>query len=157
MSNSTVNCISTDSCSFCVSQTTVKIESRERLAKIVRNTRGEQTQRAYAKKLNVSYAAIQDWEKAKTIPGTDNLEKIARSAGLTLQELIEYLEHGYNEDERVPTTTILREIDSMPVEDFMKVADVVFTRLKQVTKSSFGKNEKEQPEQNKKGAESIHA
>lgn len=111
----------------------MNIEARERLAKIVKSTRGERTQRAFARDLGVSYTAIQDWEKARTIPGTDNLEKIADKAGLTLQELLEYLEFGEKAKvERLPTGKLIKELEVMPLEELMKVADVVYARLKGV-------------------------
>jgi len=67
---------------------------KERLAKLLKEVRGNRSQRFYAKLLKVSYTTIQDWEGCRSFPDEDNLKNIAASAGWSLPELEQYLSIG---------------------------------------------------------------
>ncbi len=61
-------------------------ESRKRLAEILQKAKGERTLRQYAKDLEVSLGAVQNWISGKIFPSSEMLEKIAKSAGISLEE-----------------------------------------------------------------------
>lgn len=72
------------------------------LADIVKKARGRMSQRAYARKLGVSYGTVQLWEKGQTIPEAQNLERIAESAEMSLAELMQKI---YGENDKPSTQT----------------------------------------------------
>ena len=65
---------------------------KQRLANLVRELRGEKSQRNFAKMLGVSYYAVQSWEKQAVWPDNDNLQKLAALKGWTLLQLQVYLQ-----------------------------------------------------------------
>lgn len=65
---------------------------KKKLANLVRELRGEASQRSFAKLLGVSNQAIQNWEKERTWPDDDNLQRLADLKGWTLKQLQAYLE-----------------------------------------------------------------
>ncbi|VXD25201.1 helix-turn-helix domain-containing protein [Planktothrix paucivesiculata] len=64
---------------------------KEKLASLVREMRGDKSQRSFAKLLGVSYYAVQTWEKQSVWPDDDNLEKLANLKGWTKEQLQLYL------------------------------------------------------------------
>jgi len=58
--------------------------TREKLASILIEMQGELSQREFAKKLEVSYAAIRSWQNLESIPTIDNMDLIARMRGQSL-------------------------------------------------------------------------
>lgn len=106
----------------------MNLESRERLANFVIKSRGKRSRRAYSRALGVSNAAIQDWENCRSIPDTENLAKIARSGGLTLEQFLEYLETG-----KMPILSnlesVLKLIEVMPLSQVAEVAQAACGRL----------------------------
>jgi transcriptional regulator with XRE-family HTH domain len=65
--------------------------AKERLAQLIKELRGDTTQREFAKLLGTSYTAIQDWEKQIRLPKEKNLKRIAQLKGWTEEELLHYL------------------------------------------------------------------
>lgn len=65
--------------------------ARKRLAQLIRELRGQTTQREFAKQLGTSYTAVQDWEKQIRLPKEINLKRIAQLKGWTQEELLHYL------------------------------------------------------------------
>jgi transcriptional regulator with XRE-family HTH domain len=61
------------------------------LAELLRELRGSETQRQFAKRLGTSYTSIQDWEKQIRLPREKNLQRIAQLKGWTYEELILFL------------------------------------------------------------------
>lgn len=106
----------------------MKIEARERLTALIRQSRGNMSQRAYARLLGVSSTAVQDWEKGAVIPDTENLSKIAATSGYTFGELMDYLQNGHT-----PRATdferILKRIQLLPPEQVAEIARVAQDRL----------------------------
>jgi len=73
------------SCAGCFS---VDAEVLRRYADIVKELRGELSQKEFAKLLGVSQSTIHNWENAKNAPDLDGIEKIARIRGQLPQELL---------------------------------------------------------------------
>jgi transcriptional regulator with XRE-family HTH domain len=70
----------------------VKATSKQKLASLLRELRGERSQRSFAQFFGVSNQAVQNWEKERTWPDDDNLQKLADLKGWTLKQLQAYLE-----------------------------------------------------------------
>jgi transcriptional regulator with XRE-family HTH domain len=105
----------------------VTIESREKLAKFVRNARGAMSYRAYGKIIGVSGTTVQAWEQQAYLPERDNLERLAESAGYSLQELLDYLKGKSLPDPAV--SEIVRQIDVLPIKHVALIAKAATERL----------------------------
>ena len=111
------------------------MRSKEKLAELIRRLRGDQSQRAFAKTLGVSFASIQSWENGDAMPSTENLAAIAQKAGYTLEGLIAHLE-----DRPIPKTAsideIVMQIKSLPLKQLALVERAVGDRLMTIAESA---------------------
>jgi transcriptional regulator with XRE-family HTH domain len=109
--------------------------SKEKLAELIRQLRGDQSQRSFAKTLGVSFASIQSWENGDAMPSTENLAVIAQKSGYTLQGLIAYLE-----DRPIPKNAsieeIVMQIKSLPLRQLALVERAVGDRLMAIAESA---------------------
>lgn len=64
--------------------------AKQRMREIILNLRGVQSQREFARKLGVTYGAVQGWEQADTLPSWEAAEAIAGMLGMTLPQFIAY-------------------------------------------------------------------
>ncbi|VEP15869.1 hypothetical protein H1P_380020 [Hyella patelloides LEGE 07179] len=76
--------------------------AKHNLAKLLKELRGSDTQRQFAKRLKISYTSIQDWEKQIRLPNEKNLQRIAQLKGWTYLELVLFL---FGSDARSVITT----------------------------------------------------
>jgi transcriptional regulator with XRE-family HTH domain len=83
--------------------------AKQNLAELLRELRGSETQRQFAKRLGTSYTSIQDWEKQIRLPSEKNLQRIAQSKGWTYEELILFL-FGNDARSAIATTEPLKII-----------------------------------------------
>lgn len=94
----------------------VEATPRQKLANLVRELRGEKSQRNFAKLLGVSYYAVQSWEKHTVWPDNDNLQKLADLKEWSLSELQVYLQVPINVDDAVDkfskNSGFVRSLDS---------------------------------------------
>lgn len=65
--------------------------AKRRLADLIKDLRGNETQRRFARSIGVSYTSIQDWEKQIRLPGKKNLQRIAQLQGWTYDQLVLFL------------------------------------------------------------------
>jgi transcriptional regulator with XRE-family HTH domain len=65
--------------------------AKERFAKLIKQLRGDASQREFAKQLGISYTTIQDWEKQIRLPNEKNLKHIAEFLGWTYVDLVRYI------------------------------------------------------------------
>lgn len=109
--------------------------SRDRLASLIRKLRGDQSQRAFAKTLGVSFASIQSWENGDAMPSTENLTHIAKKSGYTIQGLIAYLE-----DRPIPMGAsieeIVMQIKDLPLKQLAVVERALSDRLMAIAESA---------------------
>ena len=78
---------------MCVCVSLLMNESaKTRLAQLVKKLRRSDTQKEFAKRLGVTYGAVQSWENAEVVPGVHNLAKIAAEADMSLSQLMLYLD-----------------------------------------------------------------
>lgn len=96
-------------------------EARERLAKIVRQARGQMSYRAYGRLLGVSGTTVQGWETLQYVPERDNLAKIAAHAGYTLEELLRYLEGDLPDPSLGSKEVLLKAMRQLPKEELLEI------------------------------------
>lgn len=106
----------------------LSLESRERLANVVKKARGSVSQRAYGKMLGVSGTTVRDWEEMLATPSTENLKKIAASAGYSLEDLLALLE-GRATPQPSDVEQVITKIRYMPQKEFAQVVRAVGDRL----------------------------
>ena len=111
------------------------MRSKEKLAELIRQLRGDQSQRAFAKTLGVSFASIQSWENGDAMPSTENLSVIAQKSGYTLQGLIEYLEDRPI-SKNASIDEIVMQIKSLPLRQLALVERAVGDRLMAIAESA---------------------
>lgn len=61
--------------------------ARQRLREVLKRVQGDRSVRQFAIDLDVALGTMQNWLQGTGLPSTRNLEKIARSAGMSVQEL----------------------------------------------------------------------
>ncbi len=112
----------------------VNLEAKERLAEFVRNTRKNQhlSQRAYGKKLGVTGTAVRRWEEMISDPDTENLRRIASSAGIPVEDLITYLE-GKAPKESPEFEKILMQMNLLPLPQVAAIVKAGVDRLASVS------------------------
>ncbi len=108
---------------------------RSKLAALVKEIRGIQSQRTFAKKIGVSFASIQSWENGDAVPSTENLKLLASLSGYTLQGLIAFLE-----DRPIPkgesVEEIAQKIRQMTPRQLAVVGQAVSDRLLAIAEST---------------------
>lgn len=109
--------------------------SRLRLAKVVREARGQLSQREFAEQLGVSQTSIQRWEKGdiKGQLSLASLEKLAEQVGMHPEALVAYL-YGRELRKRSPEEVI----EKMPQSLLPLVLNAVSQRLRELTVQQNG-------------------
>jgi transcriptional regulator with XRE-family HTH domain len=64
------------------------------LSKLLKDTRGIESQRSFAERIGVALAALQGWEDGRSMPETENLFKIAAICNMDFVKLCELIQ-GY--------------------------------------------------------------
>jgi transcriptional regulator with XRE-family HTH domain len=104
------------------------VGAKEKLAKLVKELRNDTSQKEFAKSLGVTYSAIQSWENAEVTPSSENLIRISKAAGYSLEELLSYLD-GKPIETPTNVERLVAQIKSMPPKDLAIVARAVGDRL----------------------------
>lgn len=99
-----------------------------RLSNLVRELRGDLSQRQFAKKLGVSDSSVCFWEAGTAWPGTQNLKKLAKMKGWTLDELQAHLE-GEVPRRSLTVQQLLAEVRSLPFSEAAQVAKVALETM----------------------------
>lgn len=120
----------------------VDVPPRERLANLLKELRGERSQRSFAKLLGVSNQAVQNWEKQRAWPDDENLQRLAELKGWTLEQLKTHLNGETTADESVSCAEVskdselplyvqqlLAEVRALPFQAAAKVAQVALETM----------------------------
>ena len=107
----------------------MNITARERLAKIVKDTRGVQSQRSFAKQLGVTGTAVKSWEDMESIPSTENLKHIALRAGFSsVDNLLSYL-YGKPNDKPTDLQELINKMYQLPIDEVIAITNAGMKRL----------------------------
>ena len=112
----------------------MEYESQQRLSRLIKQLRGDQSQRAFAKTLGVSYAAVRSWEEAETMPAIKSLQKIATYSRQSVESLLQYLKHGEDFDTESeadkPKTAedVLSELNYLPEKEANRLIEILVER-----------------------------
>lgn len=113
----------------------ITLESRQKLAEVVKKARGSKSQRAYGRMLGVSGTTVQGWENLESFPEMDNLAQIAESAGYTLQELLDYIEGKSDQRSISSVNQIVKQLNLMPLHQVAMVVQAGVDRLAEAATS----------------------
>lgn len=107
--------------------------AKQRLAQLVKELRGQSTQREFARLLGTSYTAIQDWEKQVRLPRGANLQRIAEMKGWSQEEIMRFLFFPSEQSETVlpndPLDTILSLLENLSPLQLQKLGDALRARM----------------------------
>ncbi|NJP12013.1 MAG: helix-turn-helix transcriptional regulator [Leptolyngbyaceae cyanobacterium RU_5_1] len=109
--------------------------AKERLAQLIKELRGQTTQREFAKLLGTSYTAVQDWEKQIRLPKGKNLERIAQLKGWTQEELIYHLFPPNPHSENAPPdplANLIAHVQNLSVSQMQELSDYLNAQLNRV-------------------------
>lgn len=106
----------------------------ERLAILVRELRGPLSQSQFSKKLGLGRSTVWLWESRTALPDAENLQKLARLKGWTLEQMQAYLAEGELPSEE-PLEQILRKVRTLPSEAVAQIAAVAVETLASRTAS----------------------
>ena len=111
----------------------MEYDSQQRLSRLIKQLRGDRSQRSFAKTLGVSYAAVRSWEEAETMPAIKSLQKIATYSRQSVESLLQYLKHGEVEDESdidKPKTAedLLSELNYLPEKEANRLIEILVER-----------------------------
>lgn len=113
--------------------------AKRRLSELIKNLRGDLTQKEFAHILGVTYGAIQGWENEEVNnPSSVNLAKIARHAGLTVEQLTARLD-GRSESEiknDINPLYVVTQLKTMSVTDLTHLYRAVSDRLVAIAESA---------------------
>ncbi|MFG6107153.1 helix-turn-helix transcriptional regulator [Leptothoe sp. EHU-05/26/07-4] len=98
----------------------------KRLSEVVHEIRGDQSQRQFARKMQVSQSTVQQWENGRNVPSLENLEKIARLKGMLVEDFIAYL---YGRSHGPTRTDIMARIGVMQPQDFSQILHIIGDRI----------------------------
>jgi transcriptional regulator with XRE-family HTH domain len=120
----------------------VDVSPRERLANLLKELRGERSQRSFAKLFGVSNQTVQNWEKQRAWPDDGNLQRLAELKGWTLEQLKTYLNGetpadksascaDVSEDSELPlyVQQLLAKVRTLPFQAAAKVAQVALETM----------------------------
>ncbi|MEM7595950.1 MAG: helix-turn-helix domain-containing protein [Mastigocoleus sp.] len=113
----------------------------QRLAKLIKQLRGDASQRRFSEQLGVSKSSVNFWESGLSFPDTENLEKLATYKGWTLAQLQDYLTKGeLPSDDSLQQ--ILTQLRSLPTDAVVKIVSVGVETLASRSQSTQINNNK---------------
>ena len=113
--------------------------AKRRLSELIKSLRDDLTQKEFAHILGVTYGAIQGWENEEVNnPSSANLAKIARHAGLTIEQLTARLEgkSGLEIKNDVNPLYVVTQLKTMSIQDLTHLYRGVSDRLVAIAESA---------------------
>ena len=115
----------------------MNLESRQKLSNLLFTLRGSKSRRGFARELGVSATAIISWEKTDNEPDVEHLNRIAKLAGYTLDELMTYLEgRDVKKSDTMSFARILTETSRLGVTEAAQLYRAVGDRLVAIAESA---------------------
>ncbi len=118
-------------------QLAMNLNSRQKLSKLLLDLRGTKSRRAFARDIGVTATAVIAWEKADSEPDREHLTKIAKLAGYSLDELLEYLEGvSTKRSDKIPFARMLTETSHLSIKEAAELYRAVGDRLVAIAESA---------------------
>jgi len=115
----------------------MNLESRERLATLIKQARTGMNKSAFADLLGVSHTAVGSWENGVYMPDVKSLLRIADILGLSVEDLVCVVEGKPAKTSRgLELSEILNQIKHMPFKELVKIERAVSDRLVAIAEAS---------------------
>ena len=93
----------------------MKTEERARLSRLLKDIRGEESIRSFCGgDREIHYAAWRQWEACESVPGYENLEKVATLKGWSMDQLLAYLRTGDEKQSPLDVEAFVAYIKGLP-------------------------------------------
>lgn len=109
------------------------VEAKQRLIEVVKKARGGRSLRGFARAVGVSVTTVQAWESGQFVPERDNLTRIAASAGMSLDELLDRLD---GKPVKEPIDQILEQVRYMPLSQVAEISKAIAERFASAAEST---------------------
>lgn len=96
-------------------------KERERFTILLREMRGDNSIRGFCSNGPIHYAAWRQWEAGQSVPGYENLEKVAAMRGWSMDQLLAYLRTGDSEESPIDIESVVTYIKGLPQEKKMSL------------------------------------
>lgn len=113
--------------------------AKRRLSQLIKELRGDLTQKEFAHILGVTYGAIQGWENEEVNnPSSANIAKIAHHAGMSVEELMARLDGKTDSEIKndVNPLYVVSQLKTMSVKDLTHLYRAVSDRLVAIAESA---------------------
>lgn len=101
---------------------TMKANERERFSALLKEIRGDSSIRSFCNgDRDIHYAAWRQWEACESVPGYENLEKVAALKGWSMDQLLAYLRTGDETENPLDVEAIVAFIKGMPDTERMSI------------------------------------
>lgn len=105
----------------------------QRLSELIKKLRGDMPRHAFAKKTGIGVPSLRQYERGESIPASGNLGKLAKEAGFTVDELLNYLQTGKTESQTatnpLKAEDVLPLIEGISPHEAAKLIQILATRL----------------------------
>lgn len=113
----------------------VTYEGRERFSQLIKRLVAEAgSKRAFARSIGVTSTAVTGWEECRSMPEFENLIHISEKSGYKLEEL-QFMLFGKSINKSSDFDQVIKQIESMPPKQLVKISKVVTDRLYAIAES----------------------
>jgi hypothetical protein len=99
----------------------MKTEERQRLSALLKELRGDASIRSFCGNRGIHYSAWRQWETCESVPGYENLEKVATLRGWTMDQLLAYLRTGDENENPFDIEIVVAYIKGLPDSERMSL------------------------------------
>jgi hypothetical protein len=90
------------------------IRERERFSALLKEMRGDISIRSFCASRDIHYAAWRQWEACESVPGYENLVKVASLKGWSMDQLLAYLRTGDETESPLDVEAFVAYIKELP-------------------------------------------
>lgn len=101
--------------------TTMNVEERKRFSALLGELRGDRSMRSFCSEVGIHYAAWRQWEACESVPGYENLEKVATLKGWSMDQMLAYLRTGDENENPLDIEAFVAFVQGMPSEKRMSL------------------------------------
>jgi len=113
----------------------MNLQSKQRLNKILLKLKGNKSRRALAREIGVTATTIMGWENGVNEPDLQNLSKLAKCSGYSLQDFINHLEGKEKPVEISAMDSMIKEIRKMKLQQLAILESAMSERLMAIAES----------------------
>lgn len=101
--------------------TIMDVIERGRFSALLKRLRGDRSMRSYCADVGIHYAAWRQWEAGESVPGYENLEKVAALEGWSLNQLLAYIRTGDKDESPLDLEAFVSYVQGLSSEEKMSL------------------------------------